>query len=821
MKKTLLFLSMVLVVHLSANSASELNGVSVSNVKVPFYQKGVLQSMIFADKAEYRDQLLYGHNVIINILQKKVNPDRIHNDWQLRLYPLDASLADVIRFWGERAHYCDAVIFTPEGALNQTDRSAASDREVKMRSPLIDLDGIGFASDFKRRQIKINSNVRIVMRGKNSDPRLLKGKVPAKYEFLRGTSDMLHMDTARHRIMLLGKVTVTEKQVKLTCDRLTVVFGGDSKSKEKRSMDFSGVKMIYADGHVRVEKILPPGTPAKESRELTGDHLVYDVAKGQLTVTGDKAPPELRSGGNFTLRGRELVFFREKQQLIVPRECWMRLEEKGEKRYLMSDYGNFNFSTGICDFLGRVRASAPQHELACSKMRVTLQRSAKKDLPAPAAKSESFLSGTGEINTGSLEFKRAQCKGDVKLFRRENTGFSTLNSDEADLDYITEKVRFSGNVKCVSGGNTLETQFLTVNLRQSAVNPRNKDIESAEAEEKIRITGVSEGKEAPSVLIADRGFFDYKADRVDFIGNVNASRGKSRLTCDRLELYLGARRKGEKPVALPGVASGAAGSSKTLKRIVASGNANMQDGNNTLAGDNIEYFFAPALPGAPDRPGIFQSGSLRLIKVTGDGNIKLTNQKNAEPDVSGISSKDSSDRPADAGVMLGRNTGFRELTSDALVSDFEKHTTVFTGHVAITDGASRMNCEKLELFAKKQPDETTAVASSENDPDSDPFELPAENSVPSTIALGNGLALDRAVASEEVIINRRSSALEEGEKIYCDRAVFNSSAMSVECTSDDGKRPRLEGAGKTHRADKFTIFLKDERIESSGDATLQ
>ena len=91
MKKTLLFLSMVLAVHLSANSASDLNGVSVSNVKVPFYQKGVLQSMIFADKAEYRDQLLYGHNVIINILQKKVNPDRIHNEWQLRLYPLDAS----------------------------------------------------------------------------------------------------------------------------------------------------------------------------------------------------------------------------------------------------------------------------------------------------------------------------------------------------------------------------------------------------------------------------------------------------------------------------------------------------------------------------------------------------------------------------------------------------------------------------------------------------------------------------------------------------------------------------------------------------------
>ena len=32
---------------------------------------------------------------------------------------------------------------------------------------------------------------------------------------------------------------------------------------------------------------------------------------------------------------------------------------------------------------------------------------------------------------------------------------------------------------------------------------------------------------------------------------------------------------------------------------------------------------------------------------------------------------------------------------------------------------------------------------------------------------------------------------------------------------------RLAGTGMTDNADKFTIFLKDERIESSGDATLQ
>ncbi|MBO5792045.1 MAG: hypothetical protein J6S54_06180 [Lentisphaeria bacterium] len=825
MKKALLFLSMLLLSHLSANSANGLDGVTVSNVKVPFYQKGALQSMIFANKAEYRAQLLYGHNVIINMLQKKVNPDRIRNDWDLQLYPLESSLADVIRFWAARASYCDAVIFTPEGVLNQTERTATGDREVKLRSPLVDLDGVGFASDFKRRQLKVNSKVRIIMRGKNCDPRLLKGKVPARYEFIRGTSDMLHMDTARRRLMLLGKVTVIDRQVKLTCDRLTVDFGGNSKTKEKSSTDFSGIRMLYADGHVRVEKLLPAGASVKESRVLTGDHLVYDVPRGQLTVTGDKKQPELQSGGNFTLRGKELIYFRDKQQLIVPAECWMRLEEKGEKRYLMSDYGNFNFSTGICDFLGHVRGSAPQHELACSKMRVTLERSsAVPPKSTPKAKSDSLLSGTGEINTGSLEFKRAQCKENVKIFRREQSGFSTLSSDEADLNYATDKVLFTGNVKCVSGGNTLETRRLTVNLKPSAANPRNKDIENAFAEEGVKITGTPDEKKEKSVLTADRGIFNYNEDRVKFSGNVCSTRGKSRLTCDHLEMYLEPQKSGDKPVSIPGVASGASGRGKTLKRIVASGNANMQDESNGLEGDNLEFYFTPALPGAPNRPGMFQSGSLRLIKVTGDGHVKLTSQKNAEPQIPDSSDPVQNSRNADAGVMLGRNAGFRELTSDTMVADLKKYTTLFTGKVAVTDGSSRMNCEKLELFAKLLPQgaaAAAATAAANSDPDADPFDLPAENSVPSTIALGNGLALDRSEATEDVVINRRPNAVEPGETIYCDRAEFKSSSMTIECTSLDGKRPKAVSSGKTHSADKFTIFLKDERIESSGDTTLQ
>lgn len=822
MKKRLLFLLTLLTSLLGASSVSDFNGVSVSNVKVPFYKKDLLQSMIFAEKAEYRAQLLYGHNVVINMLQKKVNPDHIRDDWKLQIYPLGAPFSEVAGFWAKRHHYCDAVLFTPESALDQAERSAASDKEIKMRSPLLDLDGVGFAADFKRRQIKINSKVRLVMRSKESDPRNMKNKLSADRGVMQGTSEMLHIDTEKRRIMLLGQVTVWDKQLKLTCDRLTVEMGQDARRKDKSSMDFSGVQKLHADGNVKVVKILARGEAPENAQELKGDHLVYDVAKGELTVTGDRKSPEISTGKGFMLTGKELVFFREKQQLIVPSDCRMRVEQNGAKHYLLSDYGNFNFSTGICDFLGRVRISAPQYELGCSKMRVYLERAQKKAAPPKKQIQSSPLAGTGSFETGSLEFKRALCRGSVKMFRREEKGFSTLSSREAELDYFENKARFSGDVKCVSGGNTLDTSRLIVNLQKSAADPQKREVESAEAFDGVKITSAPGTNGETALLTAKQGRFDYKADRIDFSGDVSSIRGKSRLKCETLQLYLGAKENSSPQVAIPGVAASAAGN-KTLKQVIASGNAFMQDGTNSLAGDRIEYFFVPAAPGAANDPGMFQSGSLRLVKVISDGNVKLAANKNAEPDLPGITQEEARPKSSNAGVMLGKNGSFRELSAGHLVADLLKHETVFTDNVSITDGASRMDCGKLELFTKTtqkstpQKEKTSAAA----DPDADPFDLPTENSVPSTIALGNGLELEKAVASDNVVIHRRPNPLEKGEKLFCDRAFFNSSSMTIECTGTESRRPMVEGSGRTHSSDKFTIYLKDERIESTGDSVTQ
>ncbi|MBR2373928.1 MAG: hypothetical protein IKA87_06825 [Lentisphaeria bacterium] len=804
---------------LHGESMTDLNGVAVSNAKIPFYNRNVLQSMIFADKAEYRAQLLYGYNVVIDMLRKNVDPDRISNDWKLQLYPLNADLKTVVSFWKKRLNFCEAVISSPEGALDQRARSAAGDKEIQMRSPMMDLNGIGFAADFKNRQIKVNSDVHFVLRTPQSDPRKLLKNIPEKYEFLTGHSDLLHLDSARNRILLLGKVEVNDGKMKLLCDRLTLVTGAKEKNSSDR-LGISGITEIYADGNVKVEKILPPNAPRSDARELHGDHLVYNVAAEELRVTGDKKHPSIVSGNGLTLRGRELVFFRSKRQLIVPADCWMRIEQDGVKRFLRSDYGNFNFTTGICDFLGNVRGSSQENELVCRKMRVFLKRNEKKHAPQTAGKDASPLSAAGDLDSGSMEFDRALCRGNVFLFRKDRNGISTLNSDDAELNYSTDKAVFSGHVKSKSGGSTLETARLQMNLRKTAADPRKRELISAEAAPGVKITGSADAKGEYSVLTARQGFFDYLKDRIDFTGDVVSKRGKSALTSDRLELFLAPSAQGAKDVSIPGVSSGAAGTKRTLKNVIATGNAVMNDDKNRPQSDRIEYIFVPAGADKKEMPGLFQSGSLRLAKVICDGNVVLNNRVVAEPAVT--AGEPVAAKAPGAGVMLGHTAGFKEIRSRHLVSDMNKLTTVFSQDVKLSDGTSKMDCEKLELFAKRSAAaQTTSAQAKISDIDDDPFDLPAENSVPSTIAIGNGLELDRAIASDNVVLDRRDPSGKADGKVYCSKALFESSEMTVVCTGTPEERPKAVSSGKTHEADKFVIHLKDERIESIGEGSVK
>ena len=81
-------------------------------------------------------------------------------------------------------------------------------------------------------------------------------------------SDSLNLDYQNKAIIFIGHVHAVQAGGDLTSDRLRVQYG----------TDFHDIKMMYADGNVRISQ----GT-----RWVTGDHAVLDQTKHTVVITGN------------------------------------------------------------------------------------------------------------------------------------------------------------------------------------------------------------------------------------------------------------------------------------------------------------------------------------------------------------------------------------------------------------------------------------------------------------------------------------------------------------------------------------------------------
>ena len=79
----------------------------LGHVKIPVYQKGKLDFIIFADSGNRRSLMLSGRNTLIDRLLDNADVDKIPDGWQEKIYPLDAKLPDVLTFWKKRYSRCD------------------------------------------------------------------------------------------------------------------------------------------------------------------------------------------------------------------------------------------------------------------------------------------------------------------------------------------------------------------------------------------------------------------------------------------------------------------------------------------------------------------------------------------------------------------------------------------------------------------------------------------------------------------------------------------------------------------------------------------
>ena len=307
----------------------------LGHVKIPVYQKGKLDFIIFAARGKRNGDSITGTDTLIDRLLPGANVDLIPDGWQTRMYPLNAPLPEVLKFWQKRFDCSSAVLFTDSCTFDRKKNVVQGNSDVMLRTPEFDLDGIGFRSDLNKKELEIRSDVEIIYRRDDSAPiEIITKKIPlpAAYHTISATGDSLRLDMLHNEIMLIGNVKVIDGSTTLTCDRLTVFLKSDGKSatpatgilprndRSDSSTMLKGVSRILADGEVLLKR-RPDYDHSPESMQYArAEHLEYELDSGRIILTGEDELPELIQD-NYTLRGSRIEMLRFSKKAFVKGNC--------------------------------------------------------------------------------------------------------------------------------------------------------------------------------------------------------------------------------------------------------------------------------------------------------------------------------------------------------------------------------------------------------------------------------------------------------------------------------------------------------------------
>lgn len=834
MKRFLTALTAVLLLTVlwgAGNGLEELRGLVLTHAKLPVFNKQTLQMMIFCDRAERQAKTMVGSDVVIDLIRRGADIDSIRDGWGLKPYPLDAKLPAVFEFWMARLH-SDGIITTSKADVDQEARMAYGEDPVFFRSPLLDLNGIGFEADLGKRTVLVKSDVNIVLRMQTSDPRRFKPgeKPPEKYDFVRATSDSMRIDMTNNQILLVGSVVVDEERSVLNCDRLTIFLNrkDDAELKaanDKGELDSSGmgsVSRVLCDGNVVVTR----KQSAKEVEEhgkqqVFADHLVYDLTSGTVTMTGDKKVPEVRRGRE-SMSGDILTLHREEQRAVISKNSRITVirppEKPGDKENLItvtSDNAQFDYRKNYGDFLGNVTVDDPRMQLKCARMRIDLKENSGKQAK-PSKEAVSTLSGIPSLDTGGgRELDRISCFGGVDVFRRDERGKLLPgehgSSQTAVFDQMTGIITMTGDQPTLArNDDSLSGDELRIWVNEERVGSRGGS-RIALAPRGLK---QSAAEKSETVILSDSSDLNYGGNLLTFNDKVKVTDPRLKVDCDKMEIFLqekpGTAGKAKKEnVGLPDLEQGG---SRTLSKVVCSGNVRAVDPGSTLRSDRLTLHFRPQRAGAA--PGLFQSDGTELARIEADGHFELVNTPapgdKAKPGPAGFDKELG-------GLMKSGSAGPRTITSDRGTVDFVKNISEFHGHVFVRDPENSLKCDDMFLYAAKPapvpPPGAPAKAAGIDD---DPFAIADAAAVPTRINLTDTLDLTRILCKNNVFFSRRNT---DGkvQKAGGDQADYVVADRIMNVTGKPGEQPWMSAEGRRMYADKIIVNTEDETMKAVGN----
>ena len=802
-----------------------LRGLQLKHAKIPVLNQEKLQMVIFASSAERRGEMLVGFDTVLTIIRRGADADTIRDDWELVPYPLRAPLPQVLEFWKDRIAYSEGIMNTSEAEIDSAGRRAGGNRDVHFRSPQLDLDGVGFEADFKRRTISVNSQVRIVLRQESADPaKLLKtpGKLPKKYEYVTASGDSMLIDTRRNEVMLVGNVRVVEAQAILSCDRLTIFWKSGSRQKKgavksvESELQDSGIDRVLADGNVIISKRDNP------REQIFADHLICDVSKGVAKLSGDNSFPKLVSANGEVLSGRDIQFERDTKRGSITGGCRIdgapETDAAGRKvvnKGLTADRGFLDSNSNFADFSGKVRMRDGDRIISCERMRVNTADRKGKAAPAKPDQTEhgtGSLLGSPDIGTGGKTLESADFYGKVVL---SEPGGARLGCDRMHADFAADggngirSADFHGHVKMTdASGSKLSCEEMHADFAPGTGG--GTELVGAQWFRKVRVENAGSDGTPPGVITADRGELDAAGNRVTFESNVRGRRDKATLKCDRLDLYAApkknaAAKKGAAAKTPSGSAAIGVGGDRAIRKIVASGKTVITDASGSLDCDKLTLFFDELPPGTKPEPGMFQSGGARLTDILADGRVVAVNRASAA----------SSKQP---GILSGKSSGTRRIYADHVRADLTRHLSRLNGSVRIKDEENQLDCDEMFLYGVRKV--AGAAAAKKNapadDPDADPFALPGfnEDSVPAAINITDDVQLKKILCLGNVRMTRTDPDTKRKQEAGGNRCVYLTERRLITLTDIPPRRPWLRAEGRQQYGSRIVYDLNDNIFRS-------
>ena len=834
-----------------SGAGDNIHSLKTINARLPIYNKDQLQFFVYSRELVRQGNKIDAQDAIIDIIRKGINVDSIKYMDKVKIYPLGTHAAQVLDFWKDKLH-SEGIIMSPAAQIDQSSKTASGMDRVYFRSPIMDLDGVGFLANYDKRNVLIRKDVQIIIRMEAAEAaRKKSGKASSGSSSgdVGVTSDTMFIDFESNIVTLEGNVKVNESRFNIDCNKLILYMkagavegladlkGGVAKpeppkdaAKNKKDDNQQALSKIVCLGKVVITRKLSKEDLDKGAQVAKAGKAIYDMNTQQIVLTEDK--PSI-ARGNDTVTGKTITLWRETERMQVDKDALivMKIPKKAEEKAkpealkpteIYSDFMDIDYPGNLAVFTGNVKINDVMMDVDCHKMTIYLEdrpESAKNPQPANL-QSEQALT---ENVKAAKDVSQIICVGDVVVSRKTaSENEETAYADKAIYNLKESKIILSGNNPnnpiIIRGKDSVSGQLVTIWVDQQRMKV---DKNSKIVLESMKSGKMSGNDQAPSkgaaVVTSDYSDINYGSNEMSFDGKVRVKDPQMDLVCQKMKIYLEEKPGTVKKVAKtedPMEQLQGGNAQKDVSKIVCTGDVQAEDPKMTLNCDTLTIMMADKKQLSEQKTKteaigpMGSDGKREISRMICDGHVKLESKEQKADD----KAKTAAVSPDEGiqGVIKKGPAGKTVVNADMADIRPPENYAELIGKVVVDEPRINLRCKKMLIYANELKPEGQMKLSG----DIDDEEKVGADEAPRRISLGAGKELDKIICLDDVVIIRKGG--EKREQATGSHALYEVADRRITLTGKPEKMPTMEQEGTVMEAEKFILSLNSEKVDAIG-----